>query len=126
MAGKPLDITDRAIATAAKMSKEKKTRKRKLSLNDLTSEDLEKLLQMTLARLQFFSEEKGIIVKESSSSIEYSVKYLILQLRFFISRTTLREFMLKEPSKRLIISTSNISILKIFDDLVRDITSNKK
>jgi hypothetical protein len=100
---------------------------RMIILNSLSSQDRRILENQTLRRLQRTSRDDNFRTVEFENEkliIDQIIKYLHSIVRFSIAETTER-FEMKESSTKLIKSTSNSIITRIFVEIVKNSASNK-
>jgi hypothetical protein len=99
--------------------KKKLVKKFKLSLNDLSSENLKRLIELTMQRLQIIQNF------EEKLSVRHTIRYVLKELNFQISSRFLNDLNIMKSFARSQKSTFNTSIIKIFCELVVNSASNK-
>jgi hypothetical protein len=121
------DIDD--TSTVEKKLSNQNDHAQKLSINfdDLTSNTQQRLLNMTVKKIQSSVEEDDVIMnyREQNYHTEYTIKYLHSISRFII-RDAISSFYAQKSSVKSLKSIFNSTLIRTYVEIVRDHKKNKK
>ncbi len=115
------------IDTKKEFTKKLSTRKKKLKLENLSTNFRKKLKKQALNKIlsSWEKKEMNIIVNEKTYHVKFIIKYLHSCTRFVLKNSA-RSFSVLDSSTKLVKSTSNIKMTRIFCDIVKNSAKNKR
>jgi hypothetical protein len=122
---KPKNILD--DDTKKQFTRKLSTRKKKLNLENLITIFRKKLKKQALKKILSSREEEGanIIVNEKIYHVRFTIKYLHFCARFVLKNSA-RSFAVLDSSTKSVKFISNITMTRIFCDIVKDFAENKR